>query len=372
MQRTKSKKEEKSTLLWLSVYSCALIIFFCIMYQFNWKEGASEDYKRNHPSAKQIGLWIRDISLDNKTLLFGYGSPYSMKLGTYNLSTGQVHVYNTGEINKMNYAPSFSNDGEKIVFIASRERDYTTNIYIVNTDGTDLRQITKNLEVKNDNIIHAEMPSFSPDKKRVIYMKSHRKRTRVYPLSGEMNSDWDIYEVEIETGAERKLTNYNFYEICGPPFYMPDGKQFLFAGEGLYNPTGKGPKDFKEYEMKYQKNFIFIINGKENELKPAFTNGSNSKMPSVSSDNAILFLSEATENDGSKITQDLYLYKNDNISRLTRLNSYIVWAKISRSGSHIIFYKKNEKTDPDWSDWIINTDGSSLKEINIPLELLKK
>ena len=334
----------------------------------------AEDYKRNHPSAFQVNAFLRDISPDNKTLLFQYGSPYWSKIATYNITSGNVHVFDTDGKNKMNYAPYFSRDGEKIVFIGTSERGYAENIYILNADGRGFRQITKNAEIKSEGIIHASAPSFSPDGKRIIFLRSHRTRERAYPLRGEMYCDWDVYEVDIATGAERRLTNYNFYEASWP-YYMADGKRFIFTGEGPYNPKGKGPKDFREYGDKYQRNFIFIMDGRKNDLKPAFVNGSHSFRPSVSNDDTILFISRSNEMDGlatATDTQDLFLYKRGRITRLTKLHAYITWARISKDGRYIIFTKKSDKKNRDDSNWMMRSDGTGLKEIKIPIDKLKQ
>lgn len=335
---------------------------------------ASEEYKKNHPSAFQVNAFVRDISPDNQKLLFQYGSPFWSKLGTYDISTGRINLIHVPLENKINYTPYFSPDGKEIVFSGARERDYGENIYIMNSDGSGLRQITNNPKGKSNNIQYASSPSFSPDGKRIIFLRSHRERKRAYPLGGEMYSDWDIYELDIETAVERRLTNYNFYETSWP-YYMADGKRFIFSGEGPYNPTGKGPKDFKEYEEQYQKNSIFIMDGKNNELKPAVVNGSHSYRPHVSGKDTILFISRTNEMDeltGAEDIQDLFLHKSGKVTRLTKLNAYITWARISRDGSTIIFAKKSDRLSNDESEWMMKNDGSGLREIKIPIDLLKK
>lgn len=332
---------------------------------------ATEEYKMNHPSASQIHIFFPDISPDNKTLIFDYGSPYWFNIASYNISTESIRIYR-GLKTKINIAPSFSKDGKKIVFLGSIERDHARNIYIINADGSDLRQITKYPEAKSGDFINA--PSFSTDGKRIIYLRSHRERERAYPLRGSMHADWDIYEVDLTTGAEHRLTNYNFYEATWP-YYMADGKRFIFSGEGPYNPTGKGPKNFKEYENQYQKNFIFIMDGRNNELKPVFVNGIHSCRPSVSADDTILFISRTNEMDGltgGQDVQDLFLYKTGKITRLTKLNAYITLARISRDGNRIIFNKKDDKRSRDYSCWMMNSDGTGLKEIKIPMDKLKQ
>lgn len=357
---------------WLCIAAVLVSLWGCDNAAFD--NEATEDYKRHHPSAFQVNVFLRDISPDNNTLLFQYGSPYWLKIGIYSMSTEIVHVFNNDGENKINDAPSFSRDGKKIVFIGAKERDYARNIYIMNADGSGLRQITKNAEVKGDNIIHAHAPSFSPDGKRIIFLRSQRTRERAFPLRGSMHADWDVYEVDVETGVERKLTNYNFYEASRPN-YLSDGKRFIFSGEGPYNPTGRGPKDFKEYENQYQKNFIFIMDGTDNDLKPALTNGGHSYRPSISNNDEVLFISKTNEMDGlgaAQDTQDLFLYKEGKITRMTKFHAYIQLAKISRDGKRILFSKKKDRRSRDDSHWVMNSDGTGLREIKIPVDSLKQ
>jgi dipeptidyl aminopeptidase/acylaminoacyl peptidase len=334
----------------------------------------NDDYKKNHPSAHQVNPSIRDISPDNKTLLLQYGSPYWSRMATYNIASGKVTELDIDTNNKLNVTPYYSCDGKKIVFTGYKERDYNGNIYTMNADGSGLRQITKNPDVKNEGADSAHTPAFSPDGKRIIFLRSAMKRERAFPLRGEMDTAWDIYEVNVENGLERRLTHYNFYKTSWP-HYLADGKRFIFSGEGPNNTSGKGPKDFREYEATYQENFIFIMDGKNNDLKPALVNGQHSYRPQVSNKDEILFISRTNEMDGratGQETQDLFLYKKGRITRITKLNAYITTAIISRDGQLIKFNIKKDKRSHEDSDWLIKSDGTGLKEIKIPMEHLKR
>jgi len=358
-----------SGLFWFFLFA---ILWGCENTSFD--KNQIEAYKRNHPSAFQVNAFINDISPDNQTLLFDYGSPYWLRIGLYNMSSGKIHVFDTGEENKMNMVPAFSRDGRKIVFVGQRERNYAGNIYIMNTDGSDLRQITNNHGMVDEGTSLVHAPAFSPDGKRIIFLRSQRTRERAYPLRGRMSCDWDIYEVDIDTGVERRLTEFYFYDASWPS-YMANGKRFIFSGEGPYNPSGNGPKNYKEYEDQYRKNFIFIMDGRNNELKPALINGNHSINPHVSNDDTILFISRTNEMDGLENAPEileLFLYRKGKIKRLTTLHAYIKWTRISRDGRFIIFTKRNSERDRDFSYWLMKSDGTGLREIKIPVDGLKQ
>lgn len=334
-----------------------------------------EDYKRNHPSAFKIFIGLPNISPDSKTLILNYGPIFWTKIATYSLITGEIHKYDKLPTKHSKF-PAYSRDGKRIVFLgANDELGSARNIFIMNADGSNIRQIThsppnilKEAETGKQDFIKA--PSFSPDGKRIIFARSHKARKQAYPLNGTMDCDWDIYEVDIDTGVERRLTNYNFY-YASYPYYMPDGKRFIFSGEALYDPTGKSPKDFKEYEALYKKNYIFIMDSQQNELKPALINGQHSFKPSVSKDGTILFISKTNEIDGLKLPQDnydLFIYKHGKIKRLTKLNSKIRLAQISLDGKYVIFEKEQ---DYEISFRMLKSDGTGLKEIKYPVDELK-
>jgi hypothetical protein len=332
-----------------------------------------EEYKRNHPSASQVGAFISDISPDNRTLLIGYGSPYRMNIATYNMETGDVKIFDGGE-NKMNFAPCFSRDGKRIAYIGAREQGSACNLFVMNADGSDRRQVTRNPATGLEDTVYVLVPSLSPDGKRIIFLRSERVRERAFPLKGEMNCDWDVYEVDVDTGVERRLTYYRFYKALSP-HYLADGKRFVFTGEGPYNPQGPGPRNYKEYEDLYGQNFIFIMDGVTNELKPAFVNGSNSQYVSVAADDSILFLSRTTGMDGlppSRDTQDLFLFQNGSIKRLTRLNACIGWSLLSKDGSTVLFLKRSDCKSREFSYWMMKSDGTDVKKIVFPAELLKR
>lgn len=375
MNKSQGKKEKSIT---IAIFSSLLLLFIFSILLLGCKSSEpSETYKSNHPSVKEINVIMPNFVPGNYDIfIFNYSTPYWSKIATFNLKNGKFKQFNNIQIRHA-ILPEFSPDGKKIAFLGAHdEYGYNRNIYMMNADGSKICQITNfdftgqkdgNLEIAN----YVRGFSFSPDGKRVIYAKARFKRERAYPLRGIMFTAWDVYELDVSTGHERRLTRYDFYEMYWP-YYIPDGKRFIFSAEGPVNTKGRGPKDFREYGEMYQRNFIFIMDGITNELKPAFTYGSNSAKPCVMPDGAIIFLSETSAKDTTKSTQDIFIYKNGQVKRLTQLNSWIGLARVSSDGKRIIFSKRSDKNTYDHSKWLMKSDGTELQEIKIPLNLLKQ
>jgi Tol biopolymer transport system component len=364
-----------SIILWLVVCLLLIGLFGCEGAAVDNKQ--TEEYKRNHPSTKEVNMGLPNfVPGNNDVIIIDYATVFWSKIATFNLKDGKFKRFENIQIKHVNF-PTYSPDCKKIAFLGAHdEYGSNRNIYIMHADGSNIRQITdfdftrkKEGSLETSNFVIA--PTFSPDGNRIIYAKARFKRERAYPLRGSMNTAWDVYEVDVATGTERRRTNYDFYEMSSP-YYMPDGKRFIFSAEGPVNSTGKGPKSFKEYEEMYQKNFIFIMDGINNELKPAFTYGSNSARPSVMPDNSIIFVSEAGARDSPKATQDVFIYKKKQVKRLTQLDSWISHAAISSDGNKIMFSKRSGQNIYDYSTWIMNSDGTGIEEIKIPLNLLKQ
>jgi TolB protein len=133
----------------------------------------------------------------------------------------------------------FSADGSKIIFRASRPktdedlRAYTelvrdhlvrpTNleIFIMNADGTDMRQITRNGAANFAPFMH-------PDGRRVIFCSN---------MDAGNKRNFDLYMINIDgTGLER-VTFCN--EFDGFPMFTRDGKKLVFCS----NRHSKHPGD---------------------------------------------------------------------------------------------------------------------------------
>jgi dipeptidyl aminopeptidase/acylaminoacyl peptidase len=325
----------------------------------------------------------------------------------FQLSTKKLYeftILNKATPHKLKFDVAFSRDGKQIAFVSGQ--DNHRNIYVMNIDGTDLRQLTHdnnenppdvihnpsatNLSAMNiaalkgkgywgrDNLMgvkYNEKPSFSPDGKRIIFVRSAaRHRYRVGSGDPMQPLLWDVYEIEIETIKERRLTDFAFYAIASP-YYLSDGKRFVFSADVRARESGINDEYINDYEKKYKYNTIFILDGVNNELRPAFVSGGfQSSDPKVSYDNIIIFKSRINEVGGKVWTGEgqsiagsywhfsPFIYRDGCIKRL--LTDAIDLYTISQNGSKALLKMHNKLL-------LINADGTGLTEIEFPWKPVK-
>jgi len=92
-----------------------------------------------------------------------------------------------------------SNDGSRIAFVS--DKSGSPQVWVADADGANPRQVT--------NVGNASPPSFTPDGRSIVYMRSDDKQL--------------IYQVSIDGGAQTRLTD----RPSNRPVVSPDGKWLL-------------------------------------------------------------------------------------------------------------------------------------------------
>lgn len=145
--------------------------------------------------------------------------------------------------------PSVSNDGQKIAFSGSTNNRSIRNIFMVNPDGSDLKQIT------NITDGQAKAPNFNNDGSKIVYVITNENginKLSIYDLNNNSNnlilsSSEIVYYVPKFNPTIDKI-----YYIRGPygpqrGLYMCDynGENEVFVSSNvdiLYNIAGNGEK----------------------------------------------------------------------------------------------------------------------------------
>ena len=163
------------------------------------------------PIQTDEGSWIDvDLSSDGKAITFSLlGDIYTMPV-----SGGQPARVAEGLAWEVQ--PRFSPDGKRIAFTS--DRGGGDNIWIMNRNGSDKRQVTK------EEFRLLNQPSWSPDG-RYIVAKKHFTTARSLG-TGEV---W-IYHVSGGAGVKLvKKPNERHQKELGEPIYAPDGKSVYYT-----------------------------------------------------------------------------------------------------------------------------------------------
>lgn len=128
-----------------------------------------------------------------------------------------IHVMNadgtdnqalTTAADSSNYLPTWSPDGSKIAFVSTKGAGTDTDIYVMNSDGTNMVNITQ-----SDSSVTA--PSWSPDGNHILYSSARGTGT-----------DYELYRMNTDGTGVVQLTD-NTYDESNPE-WSPDGSQIVF------------------------------------------------------------------------------------------------------------------------------------------------
>jgi Tol biopolymer transport system component len=163
------------------------------------------------PIAVDEGSWMNvDVAPDGKTIAFDLlGDIYTMPIagGTpTRIAEGLAYEHQ----------PRFSPDGKRIAFVS--DRGGGDNIWIMNRDGSDKRQLSK------EDFRLLNQPSWSPDGEFIV-AKKHFTTSRSLG-TGEV---W-LYHVSGGAGVPLvKRPNERHQKELGEPIFAPDGKHVYYT-----------------------------------------------------------------------------------------------------------------------------------------------
>ena len=108
------------------------------------------------------------------------------------------------------FMPSWSPDGQKIVFASTRASHPTQNIFVINLDGTGLKQLTF-----SDSGYGNNFPAYSPDGNRIAYISDRGDSVR------------SVFIMQADGSGQKQLTD-DQYQVGNQPVFSPDGNIIYF------------------------------------------------------------------------------------------------------------------------------------------------
>ncbi|MDA0986405.1 MAG: amidohydrolase family protein [Bacteroidetes bacterium] len=186
------------------------------------------------------GTWISvDVSSDGKNILFDLlGDIYLMPI-----TGGSAKLLSGG--NSYETQPRFNPKGNKISYIS--DKDGVENIWIMDSDGANQKQLTKEKERQLNNV------TWSPDGNYLVARK-HYRNTRSLG-SGEV---W-LYNIFGGDGSQITKRR-NWEQDAGEPCYSPDGKYLYYSEDVSSGPGFQYNRD--PYGVIYAIKRINLENGK--------------------------------------------------------------------------------------------------------------
>lgn len=235
-----------------------------------WKERGA-DIDCFFDSCRAGDEYIRDIVTEGGPVVSGFAVVgHGGKTGGFEIfvvEAGSEHAANITRHNADEYAPAWSPDGRKIAFISSRANELKRDLYVMDSDGANVRRLTW--------FVGANNPRWSPDGQRIAFDAEVGKKRDVFVIgqdgAGQRNltrsdsldemPDWSpdgktiafrstrgyqgglnkLWAMDADGGAQRELCPY----ADSAPRWSPDGKSILYVRNKqacLVDPDGKNPR----------------------------------------------------------------------------------------------------------------------------------
>jgi len=105
----------------------------------------------------------------------------------------------------IDYNPAWSPDGQRIVFLSDRTGN--GDIYVMNADGSKVTRLT-------DTPANDRRPCWSPDGRRIAF-------------SSERDGNWEIYVMNADGSEQKNLTNNP--DLDDDPSWSPNGQRIAFV-----------------------------------------------------------------------------------------------------------------------------------------------
>ncbi len=237
---------------------------------------------------------------DSQKLVFNRSNPGRSdhsRIHILDLKTKALSYYEP-PANQVWYAAKFSPSGKQVVFVMAprtpgslpkedKNQFYTdwgnAQIAIMDADGRNVRRLTNTSGYKMS-------PNFSWSGKKVIFTQGEMRA----PGSKSIAAGLDAYEIDLESGHIRQLTDFRFFQL-GRPSYLPGDEQFVVDANGPSKIPGVARGGNVEYwrnsEKKYNDSQVYVFNAMagSQKLEPLFGQLIHASAPVVDAQGNLYF-----------------------------------------------------------------------------------
>lgn len=158
--------------------------------------------KQSYTSYKKFSFWGSLLGLSPS-----YTIVESSEIWTKNLKTGENTLICNG------YQPTFSPDGKKVAYVKYSGDAKSCSIWVMNVDGTEQTQLT---DAKKG---YAFYPRWSPDGRRIVFQSTRKDK-----------KDADLYIINIDGDNLVQLTQNKSYD--GSPYWTKDNYIYFVSDRG--------------------------------------------------------------------------------------------------------------------------------------------
>lgn len=139
-----------------------------------------------------------DLSPDGNTVVFSAADGDLYLLDVHQKSATQL----TRTASTESY-PSFSPDGKSVLFSVAGAGQNSYHICEIDLATKAIEQLTHGEQTSDI------LPRYRPESRRVVFARAHRSRE--YSLGGRTWDNWDVCELDKETGSVTRLTTEKYY-----------------------------------------------------------------------------------------------------------------------------------------------------------------
>lgn len=142
-------------------------------------------------------------------------------MAIFEANSDGTHLKRLTDAKGYNAEGSYSPDGKQIVFCSNRSGEKNLELFIMNADGSNVRQLTKAPGCYNGG------PFFSPDGKKVIFRSDRKKKDQL-----------QIYVINTDGSGEKALTDDDNW-VFWAPYWYKDSRHIIYTAADHSNPLAR-------------------------------------------------------------------------------------------------------------------------------------